>query len=130
MSLFWNLIWWKLSNVRNFTWNSSSMFFFFFFYLKVWFHITRFSKNWVFHWNSIFRKSSLKQGYFARYFQNKCILLESFSEMDKCPFWPQISLRPIQSGVSTRTRRHKQFRNQAASVENSQASFLSKSQKC
>ena len=32
--------------------------------------------------------------------------------------------------MSTRTRRHKQFRNQAASVENSQASFLSKSQKC
>ena len=71
--------------------------FFFFFYLKVWFHITRFSKNWVFHWNSIFRKSSLKQEYFARYFQNKNILLESFSKMGKCPFWPQISLKPIQS---------------------------------
>ena len=43
-------IWWKSSNMRNFTWNSSSIFFF-----LVWFHITRFSKNRVFHWNLIYR---------------------------------------------------------------------------
>ena len=39
--------------------------FFFFFFLSF-LPIIWFSKNQVFHWNSIFRKSSLKQGYMAK----------------------------------------------------------------
>ena len=39
--------------------------FFFFFFLSF-LPITWFSKNQVFHWNSIFRKSSLKQRYMAK----------------------------------------------------------------
>ena len=52
----------------------------FFFFLSF-LPITWFSKNWVFHWNSIFRKSSLKWGHMAKYFQNKGVLLLCFEQM-------------------------------------------------
>ena len=53
-----NSIYQKLSFLKKFAWNSSSLLFFFF--LKVWLLVTQFSANQVFHWNSIFRNSSLK----------------------------------------------------------------------
>ena len=63
-------------------------------------HITRFSLNRVFLLKLDFLKIEFfietrfsknrvsKQRHFARKFQNRCILLESFSKRDKCPFWP------------------------------------------
>ena len=54
-----NLIWWKSSNVRNFTWNLRSFFF------SLISH-NSFFLNQVFYWNLIFRKSSSKQRHFVK----------------------------------------------------------------
>ena len=72
MSLFWNSILIKSSFSEELTFNELKFlekfqveldFHNFFFFLKLRnLPITRFSKNWVSHWNSIFRKLSFKIG--------------------------------------------------------------------